>query len=48
MHTFGGDAETLRERVNGFLDSFASGSDALLRYMGLQGEGQLAAAYRPT
>ena len=48
MHTCGGDPETLRERVNGFLDNFASGSDPLLRYVGLQGEGQLAEACRAT
>ena len=46
MHQFGKEWETLRERVNSFLDGFASGSDALLRYVGLQGEGQLATACR--
>lgn len=48
MHALGGDAEALRERVNGFLDTFASGSDTLLRYVGLQGEGQLAEACKAT
>lgn len=48
MHALGGDAETLRERVNGFLDGFASGSEALLHYVGLQGDGELATACRPT
>ena len=47
MHALGGEWETLRERVNAFLDRFASGSDALLRYVGLQGEGQLADACKP-
>ena len=32
----------LRHRVNTFLDQFAAGSQALLRYVGLLGEGKLA------
>ena len=40
--------ESLRARVNGFLDRFASGSDDLLRYVGLRGEGQLAEACKVT
>ena len=48
MHRLGEDSEALRMSVNGFLDRFASGSDALLRYVGLQGDGELAAACRNT
>jgi transposase len=48
MHTLGEAWESLRARVNGFLDRFASGSDDLLRYVGLQGEGQLAEACKVT
>ena len=48
MHRFGSQWEGLRTRVNGFLDRFASGSDALLRYVGLQGDGMLANACRHT
>ena len=48
MHTLGKEWESLRARVNGFLDGFASGSDALLRYVGLRGEGRLAEACKPT
>ena len=44
MHTLGEAWESLRARVNSFLDRFASGSDDLLRYVGLRGEGQLAEA----
>ena len=47
MHRFGSEWKMLRARVNGFLDQFASGSDALLRYVGLQGDGLLANACRP-
>lgn len=46
MHRFGGQWEELRARVNGFLDGFGSGSEALLRYVGLRGEGMLAEACR--
>ena len=48
MHRFGSQWEALRTRVNEFLDRFASGSDALLRYVGLQGDGMLADACRPS
>lgn len=34
----------LRQQVNGFLDQFAQGSPALLRYVGLLGQGKLAQA----
>ena len=46
MHSFGDDWEPLKACVNGFLDQFASGSTALLRYVGIRGEGQLAVACR--
>jgi len=42
LHRFAGDPKGLRQRVNGFLDQFVAGSYALLRYVGLLGEGQLA------
>ncbi len=42
LHRLASDAKGLRQRVNGFLNQFASGSRALLRYVGLLGEGQLA------
>ena len=49
MQRLGEEWEALRMSVNGFfLDRFASGSDALLRYVGLQGDGELAAACRNT
>lgn len=35
LHTLAGDLETLRSQVRDFLDGFASGSDPLLRYVGL-------------
>ena len=44
LHRLAGDAKGLRQRVNDFLDQFAQGSRALLRYVGLLGEGQLAKA----
>jgi transposase len=44
LHRLAGDSKGLRQRVNGFLDQFAEGSCALLRYVGLLGEGQLAKA----
>ena len=40
------DWRTLRARVNAFLDRFASGSQALLRYTGLIGDGHLAYVLR--
>jgi hypothetical protein len=46
LHRLAGDWEELRRRVNGFLDQFACGSSALLRYVGLLGEGKLAAALK--
>ena len=44
LHRWASDPKGLRQRVNGFLDQFAQGSYALLRYVGLLGEGQLAKA----
>ena len=44
LHRLASDPKGLRQRVNGFLDQFADGSYALLRYVGLLGEGQLAKA----
>jgi len=35
LHTLPNDLETLRSQVRDFLDSFSSGSDPLLRYVGL-------------
>lgn len=46
-HQLAGDWAALRQRVNAFLDGFASGSEALLRYVGLRGEGRLAHALTP-
>jgi transposase len=42
LHRLAGDWSALRERVNTFLDQFAHGSQALLRYVGLLGDGKLA------
>jgi transposase len=47
LHRLAGDWEALRHRVNGFLDQFVQGSVALLKYVGLLGEGQLAKALCP-
>jgi hypothetical protein len=44
LHRLAHDWATLRQRVNGCLDQFAAGSHALLRYVGLLGEGKLARA----
>jgi transposase len=46
LHRLAGDWPSLRARVNQFLDQFATGSHALLRYVGLLGEGKLAQAMR--
>jgi hypothetical protein len=46
VHCLAGQWETLRARVNAFLDQFAHGSHALLRYVGLLGDGKLAQALR--
>jgi len=44
LHRLAGDPKELRQRVNGFLAQSITGSWALLRYVGLLGEGQLAKA----
>jgi transposase len=44
LHRLASDPKGLRQRVNSFLDQFAQGSYALLHYVGLLGEGQLAKA----
>jgi hypothetical protein len=41
-HRLAGDWPQLRQQVNAFLDQFAHGSSALLRYVGLIGDGHLA------
>jgi transposase len=46
LHRLAGDWPSLRGRVNQFLGQFATGSDALLRYVGLLGQGKLAQALR--
>ena len=46
QHRLAADGPALRQRVNAFLDQFATGADALLRYVGLRGDGQLARACR--
>jgi transposase len=46
LHQLADDWHTLRERVNAFLDQFAAGSHALLRYTGLIGDGHLAYVLR--
>lgn len=46
-HRLAHDWTALRQRVNGFLDGFATGSAALLRYVGLRGSGRLAHAISP-
>ena len=48
VHRLAHDWARLRQHVNGFLDQFAHGSQALLRYVGLLGEGKLAGALRRT
>jgi transposase len=46
LHRLAGDWASLRGRVNQFLGQFAAGSHALLRYVGLLGQGKLAQALR--
>jgi DDE superfamily endonuclease len=45
-HRFADDWPQLRQQVNAFLDQFAHGSSALLRYVGLVGDGHLAYVLR--
>ena len=47
MHRLAHDWGVLRQRVNAFFDQFAAGSHALLRYVGLLGDGKLARALQP-
>jgi transposase len=42
LHRLVGDWPGLRQRVRDFLDQFQHGSDQLLRYVGLRGDGRLA------
>jgi len=44
LHSLAGDCLSLHGRVNQFLSQFATGSQDLLRYVGLLGEGKLAQA----
>lgn len=44
LHRLAKDWSLLRQQVNGFLDQFAHGSQALLRYVGLLGQAKLAQA----
>ena len=46
MHRLAGNWPSLRGRVNQFLGQFATGSQDLLRYVGLLGKGKLAQALR--
>lgn len=46
LHRLAGDWASLRGRVNQFLGQFATGSHALLQYVGLLGKGKLAQALR--
>ena len=41
-HRLAADWPQLRQQVHAFLDQFAHGSSALLRYVGLIGDGHLA------
>ena len=47
LHRLAADWSVLRGRVNEFLDQFASGSQALLHYVGLLGDVRLARWLRP-
>jgi transposase len=47
QHRLAADWARLRGRVNGFLDQFAHGSQALRHYVGLLGDGRLARWVRP-
>jgi hypothetical protein len=42
MHRWVEDWPQVKQRVPDFLDQFAHGSSALLRYVGLVGKGKLA------
>lgn len=46
LHRQADDWDALQKRVHGFLEQFATGSQELLQYVGLLGEGRLAQARR--
>jgi transposase len=46
LHPLAGDWKALQSRVKAFFQQFACGSDDLLRYVGLTGQGKLALALR--
>jgi hypothetical protein len=46
MHRLAADWPELHQRVNAFLDQFMNGSQELLHYVGLLGDGKLAQALR--
>jgi transposase len=46
LHRLAGDWHALQARVRAFLDQFAAGSEHLLHYVGLLGQGRLAQARR--
>ena len=46
QHRLAADWRALRHRVGAFLDQFATGTEAVLRYVGLLGDGKLAQACR--
>jgi hypothetical protein len=48
MHRLAAHWSVLRQKVNAFLDQFSAGSQQLLRYVGLAGDGKLAHAIRST
>ena len=48
MHRLADDFATLQQRVRDFLNQFANGSQTLLHYVGLRGDGRLARALRLT
>lgn len=47
LHRLAADWDALQQRVRDFLAQFAEGSEELLHYVGLQGEGLLAQALKP-
>jgi transposase len=48
MHRWVEDWPRVKQRVHDFLDQFAHGSSALLRYVGLVGKGKLATVLNPS
>ena len=47
LHRLAADFVALKRQVNGFLDQFSRGSQTLLQYVGLKGEGRLAKCLHP-